>query len=81
MFKSIRIELNERAVVPRAPALGLRIERVGVKDMVLPGEAKTLLNRVITWPDARTFPVAPVQPVHGGDIPVMGDTAVMGRCP
>ncbi len=34
-------------VVPKAGALGLRVERVGVKDVVLPGEMKTLLNRVI----------------------------------
>ena len=33
--------------MPRAKAFGVRIERVGVKDVVLPGEMKTLLNRVI----------------------------------
>ncbi len=34
-------------VAPAATAFGVRIERVGVKDVVLPGEMKTLLNRVI----------------------------------
>lgn len=34
-------------VAPRALAFGVRVERVGVKDIVLPGEMKTLLNRVI----------------------------------
>ena len=34
-------------VVPKAAALGVHVERVGVKDIVLPGEMKTLLNRVI----------------------------------
>jgi regulator of protease activity HflC (stomatin/prohibitin superfamily) len=33
--------------VPEARKFGVRIERVGVKDVVLPGEMKTLLNRVI----------------------------------
>ena len=37
----------ETASVPKAAKLGVRIERVGVKDIVLPGEMKTLLNRVI----------------------------------
>jgi regulator of protease activity HflC (stomatin/prohibitin superfamily) len=37
----------EAETVPRAKAFGVRIERVGVKDVVLPGEMKTLLNRVI----------------------------------
>jgi hypothetical protein len=32
---------------PRAAAFGVRIERVGVKDVVLPGEMKALLNKVI----------------------------------
>jgi regulator of protease activity HflC (stomatin/prohibitin superfamily) len=32
---------------PKAARFGARIERVGVKDVVLPGEMKTLLNRVI----------------------------------
>jgi regulator of protease activity HflC (stomatin/prohibitin superfamily) len=31
----------------KARPLGVRIERVGVKDVVLPGEMKTLLNKVI----------------------------------
>lgn len=33
--------------VPKAIRMGVRVERVGVKDVVLPGEMKTLLNRVI----------------------------------
>lgn len=37
----------EASVIPNARALGVRIERVGVKDIVLPGEMKALLNRVI----------------------------------
>lgn len=37
----------EEEVVPKALALGARVERVGVKDIVLPGEMKVLLNRVI----------------------------------
>ena len=35
----------ESAAIPKAEALGVRVERVGVKDVVLPGEMKTLLNR------------------------------------
>ena len=34
-------------VVPKAQACGARIDDIGVKDVVLPGEMKTLLNRVI----------------------------------
>jgi regulator of protease activity HflC (stomatin/prohibitin superfamily) len=34
-------------VVPRARGFGVEVTRVGVKDVVLPGEMKTLLNRVI----------------------------------
>lgn len=34
-------------VRPEAARFGVRIERIGVKDIVLPGEMKTLLNRVI----------------------------------
>jgi regulator of protease activity HflC (stomatin/prohibitin superfamily) len=34
-------------VVPKAKAFGVRIDDLGVKDVVLPGEMKTLLNRVI----------------------------------
>ena len=34
-------------VVPKAARFGVRVDRVGVKDVVLPGEMKTLLNRVI----------------------------------
>jgi regulator of protease activity HflC (stomatin/prohibitin superfamily) len=34
-------------VAPKAKAFGVRVERIGVKDVVLPGEMKTLLNRVI----------------------------------
>ena len=37
----------EQAVVPKATAFGVRVHRLGVKDIVLPGEMKTLLNRVI----------------------------------
>lgn len=37
----------EGDVAPKAQALGVRVDRVGVKDVVLPGEMKTLLNRVI----------------------------------
>jgi regulator of protease activity HflC (stomatin/prohibitin superfamily) len=37
----------EQYGIPEARKLGVRIERVGVKDIVLPGEMKTLLNRVI----------------------------------
>lgn len=38
--------LEERAL-PQASRLGVRIERVGVKDVVLPGDMKVFLNRVI----------------------------------
>ena len=34
-------------VLPKARAFGVRIDDLGVKDIVLPGEMKTLLNRVI----------------------------------
>jgi regulator of protease activity HflC (stomatin/prohibitin superfamily) len=34
-------------VVPKAKALGVRVDDLGLKDVVLPGEMKTLLNRVI----------------------------------
>ena len=37
----------EAQVVPRAEAFGVRVQRVGVKDVILPGEMKTLLNKVI----------------------------------
>jgi len=37
----------ETEAVPRAARFGVAIDRVGVKDVVLPGEMKTLLNRVI----------------------------------
>jgi regulator of protease activity HflC (stomatin/prohibitin superfamily) len=37
----------EADVVPKAARFGVRVDRVGVKDVVLPGEMKTLLNRVI----------------------------------
>jgi regulator of protease activity HflC (stomatin/prohibitin superfamily) len=36
-----------QAVVPKAKAFGVRVDDLGVKDVVLPGEMKTLLNRVI----------------------------------
>lgn len=35
------------SVVPRAAELGVRVTSVGVKDVVLPGDMKVLLNRVI----------------------------------
>jgi regulator of protease activity HflC (stomatin/prohibitin superfamily) len=37
----------ESAAIPKSEAFGVRVERVGVKDVVLPGEMKALLNRVI----------------------------------
>ena len=37
----------EEQVIPRAEAFGVRVQRVGVKDVILPGEMKTLLNKVI----------------------------------
>ena len=37
----------EAETVAKAAGFGARIERLGVKDIVLPGEMKTLLNRVI----------------------------------
>jgi regulator of protease activity HflC (stomatin/prohibitin superfamily) len=37
----------EQRGVPEARKFGVRIEQVGVKDVILPGEMKTLLNRVI----------------------------------
>jgi regulator of protease activity HflC (stomatin/prohibitin superfamily) len=37
----------EADVLPKAARFGVRVDRVGVKDVVLPGEMKTLLNRVI----------------------------------
>lgn len=37
----------EGEVCPQAARFGVRVERIGVKDVVLPGEMKTLLNRVI----------------------------------
>jgi regulator of protease activity HflC (stomatin/prohibitin superfamily) len=37
----------ESKVVPLAVRFGVRVDSVGVKDVVLPGEMKTLLNRVI----------------------------------
>lgn len=37
----------EAQVIPRAEAFGVRVHRVGVKDVILPGEMKTLLNKVI----------------------------------
>ncbi|MBN4050393.1 slipin family protein [Desulfobulbus sp. AH-315-M07] len=35
------------AVIPKAHEIGVLVEHVGAKDIVLPGEMKTLLNRVI----------------------------------
>jgi regulator of protease activity HflC (stomatin/prohibitin superfamily) len=37
----------EAQVIPRAETFGVRVHRVGVKDVILPGEMKTLLNKVI----------------------------------
>jgi hypothetical protein len=37
----------EEDMAPKAKALGVRIERVGVKDVTLPGEVKAAFNRVI----------------------------------
>ena len=37
----------EAQVVPQALLYGVVVRRVGVKDVVLPGEMKTILNRVI----------------------------------
>lgn len=37
----------ETEVVPKARAIGVEVHRVGVKDVVLPGEMKVILNRVI----------------------------------
>ena len=37
----------EGQVTPRAEHFGVRVHRVGVKDVILPGEMKTLLNKVI----------------------------------
>lgn len=37
----------ETQVTPRAEGFGVRVHRVGVKDVILPGEMKTLLNKVI----------------------------------
>jgi len=37
----------EAQVVPRAETFGVRVHRVGVKDVILPGEMKSLLNKVI----------------------------------
>jgi regulator of protease activity HflC (stomatin/prohibitin superfamily) len=37
----------EAQVVPRAEIFGVRVHRVGIKDVILPGEMKTLLNKVI----------------------------------
>ena len=37
----------EAQVAPRAETFGVRVHRVGVKDVILPGEMKTLLNKVI----------------------------------
>jgi regulator of protease activity HflC (stomatin/prohibitin superfamily) len=37
----------EEDAAPKTARFGTRLERVGIKDVVLPGEMKTLLNRVI----------------------------------
>ncbi len=40
-------ELAEQQLQPRAQSLGLSIVGVGIKDVILPGEMKDLMNRVI----------------------------------
>jgi hypothetical protein len=40
-------EYLEAQVLTKAARFGVRVERLGVKDIVLPGEMKALLNRVI----------------------------------
>lgn len=37
----------EAQVVPRAENFGVRVQRVGVKDVILPGEMRSLLNKVL----------------------------------
>ncbi len=37
----------EAQVVPRAAMFGVRVQRIGIKDVILPGDMKTLLNKVI----------------------------------
>lgn len=37
----------EEVVTPKALRLGIRVEHLGVKDVVLPGEMKAILNKVI----------------------------------
>lgn len=37
----------EQRMLPDAEQMGVRVSRVGVKDVMLPGEMKTLMNRVI----------------------------------
>ena len=61
-------ELMHRDVAQSAKALGVQVERVGVKDIVLPGEMRTLLNRVIVYkmqlrhmPQAQLLSQAPTQ--------------------
>jgi regulator of protease activity HflC (stomatin/prohibitin superfamily) len=40
-------QMLERSVAPKLARVGLVVESIGVKDIVLPGEMKALLNRVI----------------------------------
>ncbi len=40
-------EFMQAQVAKEAASLGVHVERVGIKDIVLPGEMRTLLNRVI----------------------------------
>lgn len=42
----MRRYLEERCI-PKAKEIGLRVSQIGIKDVVLPGEMKILLNRVI----------------------------------
>lgn len=45
--RSVMTEFMEEALRPSAAAMGLELGRVGVKDVILPGDMKLLLNRVI----------------------------------
>lgn len=44
--EKVDIEVRD-ALTPRATALGLTVNGVGLRDVILPGDMKTLLNRVI----------------------------------
>jgi regulator of protease activity HflC (stomatin/prohibitin superfamily) len=45
----------ESKVVPKVKAFGVRVDSVGVKDVVLPGDMKTLLNHGLPL-QQKTFP-------------------------